>query len=247
IGARGIDNGISNQGAVFAFNKIGGTWSQTQTIISSVPFSGGEFGVSVDMSGNYAVVGAWREDNSNGVAYVYEYSNNQWNLMNRLLAPEFISGQRFGTSVAIDGNTIAIGAAYSGIGRAYVYRRNGQSWEYQDTLAANNVDGTIVDPSASSNDGQGISVGVDESNNVILVSAHRNNSTGTVYVYENVNNTWSPSAIQPISKINGNPSSSNDFFGLPVSIFNGNVIVGASRRDSSSLSDNGFVYFFKSN
>lgn len=61
-------------GAVYIFTKVSGTWTQQEKIIQSSPQSGAEFGISVDIDGDYFVVGAADEDvtyTDDGAAYVF--------------------------------------------------------------------------------------------------------------------------------------------------------------------------------
>jgi len=86
------------------------------------------FGYSVAISGDTAVVGAYGQNNSTGNAYIYEY-NNSTNLFiqkAQLRASDYATGDRFGCSVAISGDTVIVGAygGDSGSGSAYIYQRN---------------------------------------------------------------------------------------------------------------------------
>lgn len=77
------------------------------------------FGWAVDVDRDTAVIGAWTDstiDSSTGAAYVYrrDAATSEWNLVTRLLGSELFFFDRFGTSVAIDGETIAVGAPQVG-------------------------------------------------------------------------------------------------------------------------------------
>ena len=75
------------------------------------------FGTSVAISGNTIIVGAPGEDVSagstaddTGCVYVFTYSDSAWSQSQRLTASDAAGGDKFGTSVAISGNTFVVGA-----------------------------------------------------------------------------------------------------------------------------------------
>ena len=102
------------------------------------------FGNAVAISGNTAVVGAYRQpsQNNRGAAYVFDRSGATWSQQQKLLPADIINGETFGASVAIDGDTIVVSApihrvgAVNGQGAVYVFVRNGTNWILQQQLAA---------------------------------------------------------------------------------------------------------------
>lgn len=72
------DHGISS-GSAYIFRRVGSTWQQEQKITASDGATNDYYGWAVSISGSFALVGAYAEDNSNGndagSAYMYEYSN----------------------------------------------------------------------------------------------------------------------------------------------------------------------------
>jgi hypothetical protein len=101
-----------------------GTLSNAQAVtvsqtFPSLPGAGGEFASAIAVSGNLAVVGAPGDTNPNGAftgaAYVLERQADQSWLVKQKLHPassmvDGVTGQRFGAAVAIDGDTIIVGA-----------------------------------------------------------------------------------------------------------------------------------------
>ena len=66
----------SSAGTAYIFARSGTTWSEQNEIDASDKQSGDEFGKSVSISGDYAIVGAWYEDTGGskaGAAYIYKY------------------------------------------------------------------------------------------------------------------------------------------------------------------------------
>ncbi len=85
------------------------------------------FGVAVAIDGNTAVVGAYQNDSNGsdcGAAYVYELSGSQWIEKQKLVGSDGSAGDKFGRSVAVEGNTIVVGSYYDdNKGSAYVFSR----------------------------------------------------------------------------------------------------------------------------
>jgi FG-GAP repeat protein/all-beta uncharacterized protein len=112
---------------------------------------GDDFGYSVSISGDTAVVGAPLNDNAKGTdagaAYVFvRGSNGNWTQQQKLIASDGIDQDQFGESVAIEGNVIVVGSPYNGSktfvgtrgnGRTYVFTRNiNNVWSEQIIISA---------------------------------------------------------------------------------------------------------------
>jgi FG-GAP repeat protein len=115
VGARSDDGAAGpGQGSAYIFVRSGGVWSQQQKIEASDAASIDQFGSSVAVSGETAVVGAPNDDGvaglDQGSAYVFVRSGGVWSQQQKLEASDAGAGDRFGTSVAINGNTIVVGA-----------------------------------------------------------------------------------------------------------------------------------------
>ncbi len=138
VGAPGDDLGSnSNQGSAYVFERNQGgadAWGQVKKLTASDGAQADNFGVSVSLSGDTAVVGAWYADigdnNEQGTAYVFERNQggaDNWGQVKKLLASDGAADDYFGTSVSVDGNTIAIGAyradagGVNNQGAAYIY------------------------------------------------------------------------------------------------------------------------------
>ncbi|MES2440078.1 MAG: choice-of-anchor D domain-containing protein [Verrucomicrobiota bacterium] len=123
---------------------------------SSSPERYGNFGDSSAISGDTLVIGAPEEGAASGkpgagAAYVFVRSGESWIQQARITAPDAGTYDFFGSSVAISGNTMVVGAPdQDGIdaepyvdlayGAAYVYVRSGTVWTLQATLRASNAD-----------------------------------------------------------------------------------------------------------
>ena len=98
---------------------------------------GESFGSAVAISGDTAAVGANVEDTWRGAAYVFTRSDGVWTGQQKLTASDAAAEARFGWSVALYGDTLAVGA-YSdqGRGAAYVFTRAGGVWTEREKLTA---------------------------------------------------------------------------------------------------------------
>jgi hypothetical protein len=90
------------------------------------------FGISVSISGDYAIVGAWGEDGAGvlrGAAYVFHRNQggtDNWGEVMKLTASDAEDGDHFGISVSISGDDAIVGALSEGgglslRGAAYLY------------------------------------------------------------------------------------------------------------------------------
>lgn len=147
VGAPGDDVGANtDQGSAYVFvRNASGTWSQQAKLIAGGGAAGDEFGWSVALEGNTAVVGARSHDvgarPNQGAAYVFVRSGTTWTQQAELTSPADTSAgvveDDFGESVAIFGNRIVVGSpgyeslGLSGllhVGAAYIFERSGTNW-----------------------------------------------------------------------------------------------------------------------
>ena len=209
--------------------------------------AGDFFGFSaVAISGNYAIVGAQREDDVGGTesGKVYIYNVTTGALVHTLNNPNAYStsaGDFFGSLVDISGNYAIVGAPYeddsggSSSGKAYIY--NVTTGTLIRTLNNPNAFGT------SDSDLFGISVAI--SGNYAVVGAYNEDDaggtdSGKVYVY----NVTSGTLLHTLNNPNPVGTSSSDFFGYSVGISDRFVVVGAYGEDEASATDSGKVYIF---
>lgn len=235
------------------------------------------FGYQVAIDGDTIVVGAHKETSTttsiingsnlsatdtacvdNGAVYVFVRSGSTWTHQAYLKALNNSNSDLFGESVAIEGNTIVVGARQedsntSGVinssnlsatndlgadnGAVYVYTRSGGSWSFQAYLKA---------PNTSNNDYFGKTVAI--SGNTIVVGAYQEQSStnniipgsdfsvtddalqsGAAYVFTRSGTTWSHQAYLKAP----NPSM-NDRFALSVDIDGDTIVVGAKDEASST-------------
>ncbi len=216
-------------------------WSQRQKITSTPRGVGAQHGNAVAISGNTMVVGAQFDPTTAsqaGAAFVYVLTGGTWTQQAKLLASDGVTLDKFGSSVAISGDTIVVGAfnddaPLSNSGSAYVFVRTGTTWTPQQKITA--ADGTADDQFGIS-----VAVSADE----IAVGANHadlpsNSESGAVYVFLRSGTVWAQT--QRLS-----PSLDvllGDHFGDSVAISGSKLAIGAS-GDDTPFTSAGAVYVF---
>jgi hypothetical protein len=108
------------RGAVYVFTRNGGTWTQHQKLIAGDGAAADDFGASVAISGDTAIVGAnvatIAGDERRGTAYVFTRSGGAWALAQKLAASDGAAGDFFGGTVAISGDTVFVSAVGHDVG-----------------------------------------------------------------------------------------------------------------------------------
>ena len=216
-----------SQGAAYVFVESGGKWRQQAELKSSDGAGYDNFGWSVAVSGNIAVVGAPCHTNSNGqcgqgAAYVFDESGGKWTQQAELTASDGATGDGFGWSVALDGNTAVVGAydktvhGHAAQGAAYVFAESNGTWTQQAELIA--TDGTYTDEF-------GYSVALSGST-VLIGAPYRtvgsNQAQGTAYVFAGSGGMWSQQA-----ELTASDGEAGDFFAQSVAVDGGTAVMGA--------------------
>ena len=231
------------QGLAFVFVRNGTTWTQQAELGPADGATVEEFGASVSLAGNTAVVGAPREDVNGkvdqGAVYVFVRNGTSWSQQQRLLALDGNLDDAFGRSVSIDGNTVAIGSAESDVGgnadqgATYIFERVGTTWTQQQKLTA--ADG-------QSSDMLGSSISLNANTAVIGAFADdigSNVDQGSVYVFTRTNGTWT---LQ--QKLASSDGQANDAFGFSVAISGDRAFIGAPTDDLGGFVDRGTTSVF---
>ena len=219
IGAWGTN---SNTGSAYVFTNTNGTWSQIQKLTASDGASGDNFGSKIAIDGDTCVIGANGTNTGTGSAYVFTNTDGIWSQTALLIAPDGASGDFFGTSVALDGDTCVIGAmgTNSETGSAYVF-------EYVDT-----PDEWIQwGPALTANGGEtsghfGFSVALDGDTCVIGANL-TNTNAGSAYVFTNTGETWTQAV-----ELTATDGADNDYFGFSVALDGNTCVIGANGTDS---------------
>ena len=187
-------DGRSEQGSVYVFVRSGATWSFQAKLTAPGGSAGDRFGASVAIAGDTVVAGAPADDiganSTQGSAWVFVRDGVVWAPPARLVAADGAANVAFGNSVAISGETIAVGEAgdAGGRGSAYVFTYNGRIWTQQAKLTAS--DGAALDNFGDSVAISGETVVVGAAGDDIGASVNQ----GSAYVFTRSGTTWSRQA-----------------------------------------------------
>ena len=125
------DNGDAS-GAAFIYEKVQEDWVFTQKITPADGMPGDRFGYRISGDNDRLIISGYGSDNSRGAVYIYT-KENEWVQEARLQAEDLSEGDWFGSSIAIEGNRILIGARnYSenvpNGGAVFVYEKENVDW-----------------------------------------------------------------------------------------------------------------------
>jgi hypothetical protein len=242
IGAYLDDDKGDKSGSAYIFKRDGETWYEQDKLTASDGAVDDLFGYSVSISGDYAIVGAWRDDDNgddSGSAYIFKREGEAWSQQAKLTSSDGVLNDNFGVFVSISGDYAIVAAPYdddNGIssGSAYIFNREGEVWSEEDKLIASDGDDF---------DYFGTSVSI--SNNYAIVGCRLDDdngiSSGSAYIFKRYNTASSWYEQDKLTALDG---VAYDYFGASVSISGDYAIVGAYCDDDNG-SDSGSAYIFK--
>jgi hypothetical protein len=254
-----VQNHLIEAGSAWILKNVNGQWKPIKKLVPDIRAQSDMFRYSVAISGNTAVVGAPSVDEdagggniiyNSGAAYVFRMDaggNDNWGLVKKLVAADRAANDQFGTSVAIDGSTIMVGAPYddedpaggnykADAGSVYIFLR--------DEGGTNNWGQfkKVVPMDRTAGDYFGWSLAI-HSNQLVSGAPYHDeggNSAGAAYVFSKDQggvNTWGQ-----VKKLYAPDRYSIDYFGTSVAI-NGSLIAVGSHYDDEDNEGN----YFKSN
>jgi hypothetical protein len=252
VGAYGADiNGLGNVGAAYIFTGSGANWIQTAKITGSSGAVGDRFGYSVSLnsSGNVAIVGAYQKTinavTNVGAAYIFTGSKNNWVETARLTGNGAFINDSFSSAVSLNdlGNVAVIGAyqensnAQTDAGAAYIFTGSGSNWVRTARITGNDT---------AAYDKFGNSVSINSAGDIVVIGALNEDSygltdNGAAYIFTGSASNW----VQT-KKISYGTGQLNETFGNSVSINSlGDIVAigafGATIKDSAYA---GAAYIF---
>ena len=259
VGAR--ENNLTGPGRAYVFRFDGTDWNEEAELLASDGGARDDFGISVGVSGEVVAVGAWNHGNTGasfpdgtGAAYVFRFNSalGTWDQEAKLVSTAPLAGERdrFGRSVAIRGETLAVGTEPINFldpapaGSAYIFRFDGSNWLTEAKLVAS-------DAEPGDRFGYSVSLGA----GVALVGAWGEWSvdspctqnpphpgvcnSGSAYLFRLDDNAqWTLETKLVPSDIAG-----GDLFGWSVAV-SGDVALSGSWRDGDAGPDSGSAYLF---
>ena len=241
VSGREIALAIDDTGAKYPVT-IDPTFGDKQFHLKAIDGTASDnFGISVAISGDTAVVGAFEDDEGGGhqgSAYVFVRSGTMWIQQQKLLQDDDASaGDRFGVAVAISGDTIVVGAqgvdfdnAGGGVdadmGAAYVYTRTGSTWSLPPQI--------LIPSDGRAGMAFGHSVAI--SGDTIVVGI--NSAAAEAYVFVRSGGVWSPQTV-----LTGDNPVNQGGFGGTVAISGNTAMVAGN----DGVTARGAVFFFVRN
>ena len=219
----------ASTGRVKVYRFVAVEWLEEGTFVSNLPDSGDQFGLSVGVDGDFAIVGEPGDDDNStdqGKAYILRHVGGNWSLTG-LVASDGMVFDNFGAAVAISGDVGVVGAwgvddNGSAAGAAYVFRFNGKNWEEEAKLLASD---------GAPDDNFGFSVSI--SGDLVLVG-----SDDAAYLFRFDGSSWVEEA-----KLEASDGVEGDGFGTAVAI-DGDLAVSGARFDNDNGEWSGSAYVF---
>ncbi len=226
------DNGI-NSGSACVFIRVGSTWTQQAKLLPSDGAIMDQFGWSVSLSVDTALVGAVFDDDlgdSSGSVYVFFRNGSTWEQQAKLLASDGKAGDWFGYSVSLVGDIALIGAAQDNTGSVYVFQRNGATWTQQAKLPAPDGSNHLF--------GNAVCLG----GSTALIGAAWDNENGaqagSVYVFTRNGTEWTQQ-----QKLLASDGEAGAQFGCSLSLDGDTALIGADGdKDNGAWSGSAYVF-----
>ena len=243
IGAPHDDHNGYYSGSAYIFKRNGTVWTEQSKLLPSDAKKDQQFGCSVAIDGEYAIIGALGDKiygEYSGSAYIFKRNGTVWTEQSKLLPLDGGQFKVFGNSVSIDGGYAIIGAPGDnesgyGSGSAYIFKRNGTVWTEQSKLVPS--DGEPYKSFGL----ESISI----NGNYAIIGARGNDDngyrSGSAYIFKQDGNNWT-------QQVKLFPSNKGDiqYFGKYVSIDGDYAIIGAY-GDIDNGKNAGSAYVFKCN
>ena len=216
---------------------------------------GDKFGYAVAVDGDTAVIGAYQDNGKgadSGAVYVFSRVEGVWTQAAKLTAFDGEAYDNFGISVAVDGDTVVVGAPGNDgdgadSGSVYVFVKPTGGWATStETAKLTASDGAALDYF-------GYSVAVD--GDTVLVGAYQDDDeendsedSGSAYIFTKPNSSggwadWNPMENTETAKLIASDGADDDWFGVSVALDGNTAVIGASGDDDKGI-DSGSVYVF---
>jgi hypothetical protein len=271
------EDGQTTQTYTLEVSRASATEFTQQAYLKAINAEGGDyFGNSVALDGDTLVVGVPSEDSGfddvesdnsatgSGAVYVFTRVDGSWRQQAYLKASNVQTYDYFGYTVAVDGDTLVVGAiledsnandgetdnSAAQAGAVYVFTRVDSSWSQQALLKASNAESTDFFGISVALDGDTVVVGAFNEDSSADGGENDNSASnaGAVYVFTRVDSIWSQQAYLKASN-----AEEYDYFGFSVALDGDTLVVGATAEASSvdggesdnSAANAGAVYVFQ--
>ncbi|HEY0178573.1 MAG TPA: FG-GAP repeat protein [Dokdonella sp.] len=243
VGAPGAAAG----GAVYVYLRGTDGWTQTQELHAAGSADGADFGISIALSADTAIIGADRttltqdSDRHQGAAYVFSRGDDgSWTETQQLVASDYTSEALFGNAVALSGSTVLIGSYNASVGdnpyqgAAYVFSR-GSDGAFSETQK-------LVAEDGAGGDDFGNALALDGTRAIIgaFYGSGVTGQSGAAYVFENGGGTWTQTA-----KLAADDGAFFDTFGNAVALSGDLALIAAPSAQVGDSYGQGAIYAFR--
>ena len=268
------DDTLTLVGAAYVFVRTGTSWSEEAYIKASNTGDQDEFGISVAVYGDTLAVGSHQEDSSTtgvnttpdelasnaGAAYVFTRNEATWNQQAYIKTLNMGANDKFGTSVMLWADTLAVGApgedssvpginqisneAAQDSGAVYVFTRTGGSWEQQAYIKSSDPGEIESRPGRGTGDEFGANITLNGDTLAVGARFEDSNTTGINTTPTDSNLTTASGAVYVFVRnnniwseqayIKASNTGKADHFGHSVALSGDTLVVGAELEDSST-------------
>ncbi len=219
VGALAASDAGPASGAAYVFQRTCSGWIERARLLAPDAAAGHAFGESVALDAERAFVGAYRADGAaagSGAVYLFQRHGDAWRFEKKLFAAAGAREDRFGKSIALDGDRLLVTAFFAEqSGAAYLYERDAGEWRETERLLPVGV---------AAGDFYGISCAL--RGKFALVGADGDDLTGldagAVHLFEQAGRSW-----QPIATLRPPIASSHAWFGFSVALDTTRILAGA--------------------
>lgn len=232
------DSNSDYQGSAYVFTRDAGGWSQRKQLVLADGMGYEGFGGALALDGDTLAVGAFGVNVEPppvrvidaGAVFVYTGAGETWSEPVKIMPDDLVDNNRFGTAVALSGDTLLAGAPnvedYANEA-AYVYRRNGASWALEDKF---------LPPTGAADFGASVAL----SGDTALVCASGSTAVPTVAavvsVYKRAGSGWSPAGELA-------PDTAEPFYGCGLA-FDGQTAVVVTRGPGDTPTSTAYVFAY---
>ncbi len=212
--------------------NMAGNWTETQKLLASDGVKWDNFGYSVSLDGDTALIGAAPD----GSVYVFTRNGTSWNQQAKLSASDGVANDFFGESVFLDDNTALIGAPHDddngdSSGSVYTFTRTGDIWTQEAKLLPSD---------GATSDSFGCSVSL-YGDTALIGAVDDDQLEGSAYVFTRTGTSWNQQV-----KLYASDRTVGDFFGQSVSLDGDTALIGAYGNDDNGW-NSGSAYIYTRN
>ena len=237
VGERAAASALA--GAAYVYRRQGDVWNLQQRLQANSVDAYGMFGTAVALQGDRMLIGApGVGPNLYGRAYVFEHVADVWQQMAVLQAADETATNRFGNAVALDGDTVLIGAALADspgkadAGAGYVFELDSGQWQQRARLAA-------ADAEAGDLFGSSVALRGEEALLGALSAGPVGQRSGAAYLFRRSGGAWTQQQRLSVASAADGAS-----VGREVALGPHLLVVGATRDAYSEQTPPGAVYLF---